>query len=57
MVGPDLVENYLISLNLKRNVGLKPPVKRPLKVGVSLWICFKEGFGGIFIHNLPSACA
>lgn len=57
MVGPDLVENYLILLNIKENIGLKPPVKGPLKVGVSLWICFRGGFGGFFIHNLPSACA
>jgi len=57
MVEPDLVEKYLIYLNLKVNIGLKPPVKQGLSLGLNLWISFRGTQGLFFIHRLHRDCA
>lgn len=42
---------------LKRNIGLKPPVKQGLSLGVILWISFEAVQEALFIHRLPIGCA
>lgn len=57
MVEPDLVEKYLICLNLKGNAVLKPPVEEGLSLGFNLWISFRGTQGAFFIHRLRRDCA
>ena len=57
MVEADLVEKYLISLNLKGNMVLKPPVEQGLSLGFNLWISFRGAHDLLFIHRLHRDCA